>query len=188
MAEVKEKKMSKKENDELRRIVKGRFELVNKQISQRRLEVENQISEAIQAEFKKEIAEANKQAKEFEKRMNKLNDEWIFFIDKCKERGIEPDGVGGRGDIVRFPLRDYNNEYISFMPIDLKEKIRQAVTKLTEQQGAAKVNLREQELTLLERLMVNNISSEEAISFLEDIPDIDTYLPLVTGKKLKELL
>jgi len=72
-------------------------------------------------------------------------------------------------------------------PAGISEMVEEKQEELKRMQGTAKLNLRHQEITILEELAIGGLVSEEARAYLDKVPGVDDYMPLPTGEALKAL-
>lgn len=170
-----QKLMNQKDRQELRRILKARYEILHQQLSQRQQEVQNTIEKQIREDHESAIQKAIKKTAAFEKKLAKLKDEAVELTAEMNGLGIAPGNGYGRHYPETF--FSYSLE-TKWSPIDLQVKIQRAYSQVTEQAGLHKLDLRMQQLQLEEELAIGALGSDEAKEFLGKIPDLDKLLPM----------
>lgn len=168
------KLMNQKDRQELRRILKARFQILHQQLHVRQQEVQRSIEEQLRSEHEAAIKEAQKKTESFRKKLEKIMDEARDLTANMEERGIVPGN--GRG-YYRDTFLSYSLE-TQWSPKDLNRRIQEAYNKITEQAGLHKLDLNLKQLQLEEELAIGALGSEEAQSFLGKIPNLDELLPM----------
>lgn len=173
-----QKIMSQKDRQELRRILKARYEILHQQLAQRQQEVQNSLAEKIREEHEAAILKAIQKTNAFEKRLSKIAEEAKALTTEMRALGVVPgNGRSYRGYADPETFLSYSLE-TAWSPKDLQEKVNQAYSKITEQAGLHKLDLRMQQLELEEELAIGALGSEEAKTFLDKIPNLDKLLPM----------
>lgn len=175
--------MSKSDRMELRRIVKARFELLREQLETRAGEIRQMISDKITEEHSKVIEVAEKESTQLIKDADKLFDRISKLRTKMAKQGIAANngwGLTSTRERTKHLLEDWETA-------DLRTKIDNGVAKLKNEKGFAGLDLRSQELGLLEHLSIDALQSDEARGFLEGVPTVDKLLPLPEAAKVKAL-
>lgn len=175
--------ITKAERDELRRIVKGRFELLTSQMMQREVQIRNEIQKLVEAEHREAIKKMKKREEPFWKKIDAIYAEAREIVKEGVALGLTP----------RYGVVDYNqisagNRVTQWLIAHEGKKVNEAIAELKEKTGAAGINLRFEELKLLERIAVASLETEEAQELFSLIPDVDKLLPLPSTAKLKELM
>lgn len=175
--------MSKSDRMELRRIVKARFELLHEQLETRAGEIRQMIRDKITQEHSKAIETAEKESAQLIKEADKLFDRIGKLHIKMEKQGIAANGgwsLSSTRERTRQLLEDWDTA-------DIRTKIDEGIAKLKSEKGFAGLDLRSQELGLLEHLSIDALQSDEARSFLEEVPTVDKLLPLPEAAKVKAL-
>lgn len=168
------KLMSQRDRQELRRILRARFELLHAQVYQREQELQRRIEAEIRTEHEAQMKAAQKKAERLQAKAEKLLAEAEEIETEMAAQGVVP-GYGGRRS--GYPLFTYTIQS-EWQPVDLQGKIKRAYSEITEAAGYHKIDLRLQELQLEEELAIGALGSDEAKQFLNKVPTIDTLLPL----------
>lgn len=183
MSEVieKETKISKAEAAELRRIVKGRFDLLRESIGHRENEIRSTIREQIEAESAADIKAAKKKIDALKKKARAFEDEAKRIKEEIEATGVQVGDSwrvqrGYEVDIVSVDVEDT----ISVKKID--ERVDREFKKLASERGRLSVSLRSEELDLLEQLSVGQLNGP-AKDFLASVPTLDKLLPMPNSSK-----
>lgn len=164
--------MGQRDRQELRRILRARFEILQAQLHQREHELQATIREQIEAEFTTQIREAKKRTARLEAKVKKIDEEAKALALDMEEFGVTP----GQG---RYPSKVFTYEIQShWSPVEMEKRVDRAYRKLTQAAGLHKMDLRLSQLQLEEEIAIGALGSDEAKAFLEKIPDIDKILPL----------
>jgi hypothetical protein len=177
------KGISQRERQELRRIVKARFEVIQQGLHQRKQEASRQIRERIEAEHTEAIKGAQKEIAEFAERTDLLKAEAKKLQSALREKGVEPavDYYRSRRQPApSFLTLEVEQEW---RPINIDAKVDKELEALMEASGLATLNLRIRELELIEEITVGAIESEQARVILDRIPKLDELIPLPEGSK-----
>lgn len=179
--------LSKSDRMELRRIVKARFEMLREQLAQRATELNSIVKETIEDEAKADLKKAEQESKKLINECKALAKKVASFETTMNAKGI----TTGHGT-WHSPESEMNSFVERFLtgwaPADLSERTSKTVAKIKNQHGVQGLNLRSQELNLLEDLSMDALQSEEAKTFLAKIPEIDTLLPLPEKDARKALV
>lgn len=176
--------MTSRDRNELRRILRARFELLNRQLSVREQEIRAEIAEVIREEHKQAVKAGKKKIAKLQEKAAKLEAEGKALQDELEDAGVGPSGTSRRngGYYGHYNILDVSvNDNLE--PIDLQTKIQDAYSKLIAQAGLHKLDLGLQQLELEEELAIGALGSEEAKSFLGKIPSLETLLPKSTDVK-----
>lgn len=181
--------MNKSERVEVRRIVKGRFELLRDQLSARAREVSGVIRRQIEGEYKEPLNEAKKRSDNLRRRLKSVVEDTIALHHDMETKGIKAPYslVEGRKEMGR-EIESIIGYYLKeWKPVGLDAMVNDRLDQIKAQHGYANLNLRSEEISILEDLAVGSLVSDEAQTFLERVPKVDDFLPLPEGVKLKAL-
>lgn len=179
--------ISKSDRMELRRIVKARFEVLREQLGQRANELNGIVKMTIEDESKKDIVAAENEGIKLAKKARDLAIEIDAYNDKWEAKGLVNRGGSYRcvkemeNDVIGYFLRDWSVK-------DLGNRTQKIVTKVKNEHGIHSLELRTNELKILEDLSVDALQSAEAKKFLAEIPEIDNLLPLPEKEARKALV
>lgn len=179
--------ISKSDRMELRRIVKARFEVLREQLGQRANELHRMVKMTIEDEAKADVEKAEKEGREITKECKALARKISSFEARMSAKGI----TNGHGDYYT-PEKEMQEIVDRFLtgwaPADLNERTKTIVSKIKNEHGIHGLELRTNELSLLEDLSVDALQGSEARKFLGQIPEIDTLLPLPEAEARKALV
>lgn len=165
--------MTSKDRTELRRILKARFELLNKQLSVREQELRTQIAEEIRKDHAKAVKDGQKKIAKLVEKAQKLEAEATTLQQELENSGVGPRGYR-RHDYSQLMSINWDDR---LEPIDITEKINIAYQKLVAAAGLHKLDLGLKQLELEEELAIGALGSDEAKSFLGKIPSLNTLIP-----------
>ena len=213
MAEA--KLMPQKDRIELRRIMKARFEILQEQLGQREQEIRSAIQADIEKQHEAAVKEAQRKAAALAAKAAKIDRKVVEFKSKIeeeaatlkaesealevemREQGVAPYGdqyyTRRNGSYPALMLNDdrwYDSEKFltvtkEWRPEGLSNKVQKAYSKIAQQAGLHKLDLRMKELELSEELAIGALGSDEAKTFLTKVPTIDNLLPAPNVKALK---
>lgn len=168
--------MSKSDRMELRRVVKARFELLREQLEVRAAEVQQMIKQKVEKDHQKAITEIEEESTALLKEVEGIFTRIHKLHTKAKRKGLSGSSLKEYHEArVRDSLKGWS-------PANLNQKVNTIVGKMKGEKGVAGLDLRGQELTLLENLSVDALDSKEARDFLEKVPTVDNLLPLPKEK------
>lgn len=178
--------ITKREADDLRRVVKARFEVLHDQVHQRRTEIANRVEETIEADYKPEIDAVEAKLEVVRKKMRKLNAEAKALI-------ADVEANHPNVSLVRARYSNPDNVYVmeigdakAVIP-NLSAEVAKRTNMITEAAGLATLNLRHTEVGFLEKLTLGTIETADAQAFFDSLPVVDQYLPLPSVKEIKAL-
>lgn len=185
-----EKPMNKTERIELRRVVKNRFELLQDQLRERAKEVRSILRHEIEKDYKDPLDEAKHRSANLKRRAKSLVEDTIKLHHEMEAQGVRADYslVEGRRREMSSEMNNIISYYFEgWEPINIEKMVEEKQAELKKMQGNATLNLRHQEISILEDLAVGGLVSEEARAYLDKVPGVDDYMPLPSGDALKAL-
>lgn len=166
--------MTKGEREELRRIVKQQFKVLDAEISVRRAEYEAEVDALLAARF----ADRDLARREVEDRIAaicaKANEELRQAFD---EKGFDITGV---------PHLEWVPPRIRWGDDGRSEKRRAAFAEIGSRIAAARLTLQRQEADTLRSLAIGALESEAAREFLAAIPTVGELVPRATLLALEQ--
>lgn len=178
--------ITKREADDLRRVVKARFEVLHDQVRQRETEIRNRVQETIVAEHQPEIDAVTAKLNAFRKKMVKLNAEAKVLLDTIKDEHPTVSVQRGRYADEGSKFLVAIDEAAAQIP-NLGVEVGKRTAAITEAAGLASLNLRHTEVGFLEKLTLGTIETADAQAFFDSLPVVDQYLPLPSVKDIKAL-
>lgn len=169
--------ISKKDQAELRRIVRTSFELLDAALKQRKREVKAAIRSEIEKKHKTALTEVRKELKTYVDEATKLQRQAQDAVDRAKNRGI---GFSSR---YTTNVIDFDNNLHHLEVQGLNDRVEEAYEQIAIEHGAASFDLKRDQLELERDLAIGAIEGEGAQEFLERIPSVDTLLPSPTAVK-----
>lgn len=172
------------ERNELRKVVKGRFELLGKRLRRRKTDLEAQIRQDVidatrdEAEaWEKKLAKESAKVTKAENTLIAAQKERSNLLEEAKRAGFAAKKLTSytQYDERGNPIKGLTGELI---PIDLNDKIRVEMEKIQSEARLAEEDLGLRQLELMEELAVGAVTSQSAIEFMGRIPDVDDVLPL----------
>lgn len=182
------KEIGKGDRMELRRIVKGRFEVVGQQFELREKEVKHEIRKELKKDRERAIKTAERKSAPIRRRLEAALREAIALNIEMSQEGVMP--KDSLTDIEQYHARNVLESLYGWR-VDssvLKERTDEAMTLLRSERGIAELDLRTQELQILERLSVDALDTDQAHAFLSEIPTLDTMMPMLKGTEVKKLV
>lgn len=177
--------MTAKDRQELRRILKARFDILHQQLHQREHDAGIRIREEITSQHSAAIAEANKKVAKLREKADKLEDEANTVLTEMKGKGLTNVRNGYHYANERYPIVSVSWQ-IDWTPAKLEEQVQEALNQLRNDAGYFKIDLNMKQLELEEKLAVGALESDDSKSFLAGIPTVDTLLPEATVTKVIE--
>jgi hypothetical protein len=166
--------ISKGERDELRRIVRGDFKALIEEIDVRRAEMMAEIEKRVAARFQAHEGKIAETEALIDTIVSTANDEIVLVLRSCQEAC---DGYAVQAEKLHRPrvyfVREKRDEMRRAMIADLDARFAQA-----------KARMHRQEIDLLKKLSVGALASDEAHTFLSEIPKASE---LVSDARLAEL-
>ncbi len=180
MSAVVEQKMSKTERNELRKIIKNRFNLLHGQIAQRENEIVNQIRERILAENEAKLTEWRDKIRAVNNKVDDAIKAAVEVRDAAVDAGVDVSGFAWERGYPR-----HGDFRVGVRGLD--QKIYAEMQALRTGAGFEKLNLKQMEMDLDEELALGILETDDARSFLQRVPTVDTLLPLPAGDAPKQL-
>lgn len=183
--------ITKREADDLRRVVKARFEVLHDQVAQRRTEIKNRVEDTI-------VAEHAAKVKRVQDRIDKLREKVEAFNAEVDAEVKAISKSAPKGGDISVTCDRYNPDSVVIDGVirasqltvgiaSLASKVQQRTQEIIEAAGLASLNLRHREIEFLEKLTLGSIETKDAQEFFDSLPVVDEYLPLPSVKQLKEL-
>jgi hypothetical protein len=166
------KTMTKGERDELRRIVKHRFKLLDEQVAQREAEIRQLIRDRIEAEYADAVAEVEAELAAINCEADVLERRGRKIAAAARRKGVVIGYGGGTAEPVEVSVASPSRA------ANVDARVNREMEALRRESGLARTNLSLRELDLLERLAIGALESDEAKEFMESIPTVDGLLPM----------
>ena len=199
--------MKTSERNELRRIIKGRFDLLDKQIRDRLRTVQQEAGAEIMAEFDQnpEVKALRKKVSSYQAKLAKLEAEKRALVAELEQAGMDFGVRSKRHEATvdwktQLKMRDrreavpfievwsirtvalehteYNGEAAEVVPGHFDSQVARRTESLRQNAGHALTALMSEKLDLEERLAVGALESEDARDFLSQIPTAEQLLGL----------
>lgn len=184
-----EKPMNKTERSQLRSVVKNRFELLRDQLRERGQEIRDIIRQQIREEHKGPLDEAEQRSKAIARRLKSAAADTRALHMEMEAKGLKaPYSLIDSHKEMDGEINKIVGYYLSeWEPKGIDHRVEEKQKELKRLQGTANLNLRHQEISILEELAVGGLVSEEARKYLDKVPGVDDYMPLPSGDALKAL-
>jgi hypothetical protein len=179
--------ISKSDRNELRRIVKARFVILTEQLAVRADELHGIVKKTIEDETKDSIKTAKKRAAKLEAKAKALGLEIRAFEQEIKAEGVTNGRSSWNGPIKTMEGL-IENCLTDFEPDNLTQRVGQTVGRIKKEHNIHGLDLKQQELALLEDLSVDALEGSKAKEFLGAIPQIDKLLPIPEEEARKALV
>lgn len=179
--------ISKSDRIELRRIVKGRFELLREQLDQRANEIKKVVRKAIEDESAEHIKSAEKRSKKITANLHKVAKEAEALQADMRLKGVTS-ARSKYDNKINQDIQSFIGYHLAgWKPRNLDSRVDDSVSTIKSQHGIYNLNLRSNELSILEELSVDAIQGAQAKTFLDRIPEIDKLLPMPEEEARKAL-
>jgi hypothetical protein len=176
MAEA--KGMNKAERQTLIRLVKQRFKLLETGLSARRSALERVTQQEIVEENKVEAEAWKKRLDEVIAKFTDLLREGEQVIKDAHEAGFDRSGYGWHNLTANLNNVERN---ATFTPVDLQKKVQERMVEKIGDKPMTRFALEMQESQLVEELLVGDLGSEDAKTFLAQVPTLEDMIPLPNG-------
>lgn len=199
--------MKTSERNELRRIIKGRFDLLDQQIRDRLRTVQQEAGAEIMAEFDQnpEVKALRKKVSSYQAKLAKLEAEKRALVAELEQAGMDFGVRSKRHEATvdwktQLKMRDrreavpfievwsirtvalehteYNGEAAEVVPGHFDSQVARRTESLRQSAGQALTALMSEKLDLEERLAVGALESSDARDFLSQIPTAEQLLGL----------
>lgn len=199
--------MKTSERNELRRIIKGRFDLLDQQIRDRLRTVQQEAGAEIMAEFDQnpEVKALRKKVSSYQAKLAKLETEKRALVAELEQAGMDFGVRSKRHEATvdwktQLKMRDrreavpfievwsirtvalehteYNGEAAEVVPGHFDSQVARRTESLRQSAGQALTALMSEKLDLEERLAVGALESSDARDFLSQIPTAEQLLGL----------
>lgn len=172
--------ISKKDQAELRRIIRTSFELLEQGLKQREREVKKTIREQIAKEHNATLKEVRQELKNFVTEAKDLERKAARAVEAANKRGI------GFSYYRTDNIIDVSDNLEQLEVKDIDKRVQEAYEQIAIDHGYTSFDLKREQLQLERDLAVGSIEDGDAKSFLDRIPDVNKLLP--TPKEVKQLV
>lgn len=183
--------MAQTERRALAKIIDARFKSLQSELDTRREQIEDATRDRLITEAEEACREAKRRTEEFVVRARELEDDLrAFIVEMGEELGVEPGSVQtyreytpnpknqGRR-VIRTSPSSLVNVTISneWAPKNIESRINDELRRLLHERKQGGRSVETMRIDLQEELLIGAVKSEEAKSFLERVPKLDTLLP-----------
>jgi hypothetical protein len=161
--------MTRTERNELVRIVRGRFKILDRQPAYRIREVETIVRDGIRERHADAIAEAEQATEELRARFEPLEREAADLVAAMRRKGVSPRYADER--LVRMEW------LLPWRPANENDVAAGEMYRLSSEATMAQARLVERELSLVEELLVTELETADAKTFLAKLPTIEELVP-----------
>lgn len=182
--------MTATERNTLIRITKQRFKLLNQGIGARTAMLRREIHDEVVAEHADAVEKARRRVAKIRAKMEAVYDEYIDAVtDEYDTNGL---GVAGYGGAPKRTLRSFSDGpgqhlYADFMPRDLTKEVEARLAKRLGDRPLSQYALEVEEARILEEILVGNLQTGESKRFLDEIPTLESLVPLTSGDAQKQI-
>lgn len=169
------KTLSASDRAALRTIVKERFKVIRKGLTAREQQAYNVAQSAVNAALQEVTEEARKETARLQKKLDKLNTEYMAIVAKYKAEGIKPSYAER--------LRIENQWTVA----KANELLQSEQNLIWQKVATAREALDKQEQELVESLILGDIT-EDARTFLARVPTLDALVPLPSPQDMERKL
>jgi coenzyme F420-reducing hydrogenase alpha subunit len=169
------------DRQELRRITKGRITIIKQELEAREKDLLRDARNQLRNEHKSALKVAERKVARIKEKVEKLNREAMNAYQELEDLGLEPDGRSYYYDKERLVEANVTSKW---QPKDFDERYETVKDEVQRQRIRAEIQLDKQELSLLEELSVDALTSEAAREFLGQIPTVEQVLPAPNVQEL----
>lgn len=172
------KKMSKSEAKEIRSLVKSEYSFLDQELGGQVARIKADIRQQMDAEAEAALVNARKRTDKIRAKAKKLADEAHELLRELQMEGFELSRYG-RNDLFTFDVHDSDLKVAT-----VEKRMKAAFDAVDTQVHDARRGLKVNENEAVRKLTLNMCDTDEARSFIEQIPSLSE---LVSMPNLKQL-
>ena len=179
--------MSQREASALRRLVRERFKAIRAQLPHAAREELNRRVEIIDSEFDAVVWGAQERGQRLADEYRDLHDRITAHQNRCQDDGLTAASVVGYAS--RLPGPDIVGAALStWRSKSADSAVRAARREVEDALRRAEASAKVRESALIESLILRDITSDEAVAFLGEVPSAGGMLSGTTGSVVAGLL
>ena len=172
------KKMTKTEAKEIRTLVKSEYSFLDQELGGQTNRIKSDIRQHMEAEAEAALTGARKRTDALRKKAKKLEDEAHELLRQLQSEGFE---LGGYGNSTLFT---YNVADDKLEVKTVKSRLKAANDIVDQQVHDARRGLKVNENEAVRKLTLNMCDTDEARSFIENIPALSELVQMPNLKQL----
>ena len=175
------RQMNGNERRALAKIVTSRIDLLARQLAQAEADIRPIIKQRIIDEQAAKIAPLKKRLDLLTKRARTLNDEGVQLYRDIEAAGLSVNSrwYGNRETTISVETCGLVE------PVGINELVKEEIGRLLTEKGRAGIKLKEIEQSLKEELLLGEVTSADAQSFLDRIPTVSTFMNIGMSESQK---
>lgn len=172
------KKMSKTEAKEIRSLVKSEYQFLDQELGGQVARIKSDIRQAFEAEAEAALVTARKRTDKLRAKAEKLKAEAHELLRELQGEGFELGGYR-MTDLFTFDVHDGNLKVAT-----VEKRMKRAFDLVDQQVHDARRGLKVNENEAVRKLTLNMCDSDEARSFIENIPALGELVQMPNLKQL----
>lgn len=180
MTDTPKTKMTKTEAKEIRTLVKSEYSFLDQEIGGQVSRIKSDIRQQLEAEAEVALTSARKRTDKLRAKANKLKDEAHDLLRQLQAEGFELGGYRN-DELFSFEVKDSNLK-VSTVEKAMKRAFDAVDTQVHDARRGLKVNENE----AVRKLTLNMCDTDEARSFIENIPSLGELVSMPDVKQLTQ--
>lgn len=172
------KTMTKTEAKEIRTLVKSEYSFLDQELGGQSSRIKADIRQQLEAEADAALSKARKKTDALRKKGEKLKQEAHELLRELQAEGFELSGYG-RSELFTFDVHDSNLKVST-----VERAMKRAFDAVDQQVHDARRGLKVNENEAVRKLTLNMCDTDEARSFIEQIPSLGELVSMPDVKQL----